>query len=148
MFTIAIISIISLISFGLANASYKQFILASVTKDSQIAFYQSDTASECAVYADNQTAIPTDASVVSWRCGVDSTGANMALDVTSPTGTRSDGYKLAPPASFAATSDACFNITVTKTHGIPIVTDMSAKGYNNCNLSNIRTVEREIKIVY
>ncbi|MEI6660162.1 MAG: hypothetical protein WCK91_01925 [bacterium] len=148
LFTVAIISIISLIALGLANASYKQLVLTSVTRDSQTAFYQSDTATECGLYADNQTQIPLDSTVAAWSCGVDKNGATIALNVTSPTGLRSDGYKIAPTALFAATSDPCFNITVTKVAGIPIITNVSAKGYNICTLTSLRTVEREIKISY
>jgi hypothetical protein len=146
LFTVVIIGIISMIALGLVNSAYKQLILSSVAKDSQIAFYQSDSATECALYADNQTTIPTDPAITTWTCGKDSAGNNLTFNITTPTGNRADGYNLV--GTFASPSLPCFNITTTKTTTIPVITTVNAKGYNICNLSSPRTVERAIKLTY
>jgi hypothetical protein len=145
LFTVALVSIISLIALGLTNAAYKEIILSSVAKDSETAFYQADTASECALYADNQTQIPVDTTITSWTCGVDTTGANQVLDIT-PSGDRSLGYNILPHTP--TSPNPCFNIAVTKTVGFPSTTTIASRGYNTCNTSNIRTVERQINANY
>lgn len=137
LFTIVIVSAISVITAGITNATYKQLILSSLAKDSQTAFYQADTAGDCALYAEMILgAIPSNITTTggAWSCG------NTSLNVVPKTPS-SSGYDISPinPDS----SSPCFRISVTKTI---TSTAVSAKGYNICNTNNIRTVEREIKI--
>ncbi|MFA5773743.1 MAG: hypothetical protein WC908_03680 [Candidatus Paceibacterota bacterium] len=143
LFTIVIVSAVSVITAGLTNAVYKQLILSSLAKDSQSAFYQADTASDCALYADRVEGAKIPINIIttggSWTCGVSS------LTVTPISG----GYKIYPIDE--SSSDPCFRIDVTKnTITIPgtTKTTIKAKGYNICNTSNLRTVEREIQIDY
>jgi hypothetical protein len=145
LFTVALVSIISVIALGLTNAAYKEIILSSVAKDSETAFYQADTASECALYADNQTQIPVDTTITSWTCGLDVTGVNQSF-VVAPSTDRSLGYSITPQTP--SSPNPCFNIAVTKTAGFPSMTTIASKGYNTCNTSNIRTVERQINASY
>jgi len=143
LFTTVIISIISVIALGLANSAYKQLILSSVAKDSQIAFYESDIASECALYADNQTQIPDPLlgpNIPTFTC------AGHTFNITDASGGRANGYVLDEPSPNLSLS--CFKITVDKVVGTPIVTNINAKGYNVCNLASLRTVERAILITY
>jgi hypothetical protein len=141
LFAVVLVSAISVITAGLSNAAYKQLILSSLAKDSQAAFYQADTAGDCALYADRvETTTDPDlfASGGSWSCG------NSSLTVT-PIGT---GYTIYPVNQNS--SDPCFRIDVTKDTSVPpiIKTTIQAKGYNICDMSNLRTVEREIQINY
>jgi hypothetical protein len=117
LFTVALVSIISVIALGLTNAAYKEIILSSVAKDSETAFYQADTASECALYADNQL-MPADPTITSWTCG------NQLLDIT-PSGDRSLGYNIIPHT--LASPNPCFNIAVTKTQDFPILTTIASR---------------------
>lgn len=149
LFTVVIVSAISVITAGLSNAIYKQLILSSLAKDSQTAFYQSDTATDCALLADRVVKDDTEnypgfatVSGVTWSCG----GVTMLVNPVGPSGS----YTIYPTAAAEAANTPCYRINVTKDiSASPIVkTEILAKGYNICNRQNIRTVEREIKISY
>ena len=150
LFTVVVVSAISVITAGLTNAAYKQLILSSLAKDSQSAFYQADTASDCALYADrvvrvaNNPPVPNiirDGGISNTLCG------DVNLNVSVPDANGS--YTINPVNDTAKTS--CFRIAVTKVPDIAlgiVDTTISAKGYNICDTGNSRTVEREIEINY
>ena len=143
LITVVIISIILIIATGLSSATTKQLILSSSAKDSETAFYQADTASECALYADykgkvfnkeygatgeliSTTLLPT------FNCG----SQNMIVAGSS------DDYTIMP--SDENSNSPCFRISVLRNGA----TTINASGYNICDKSNIRTVERTIQISY
>ena len=140
LFTIVLVGIISAISIGLASVSYKELILSSVAKDSQVSFYQSDMASECGLYAENKLGMTSASLPNPWVCGINADGAGYNLDIT-PNGYGVNGYNLTP-TSLSSSSSPCFNIIMDKS----AATKLIARGYNICNKTNIRTVEREINI--
>lgn len=144
LFTVVIVSAISVITAGLSNTAYKQLILSSLAKDSQSAFYQADTAEECALYADriNPSNIINLGGV--WTCG------GASLDVA---GSMTAGYTILPISAILNSTAPCFRIDVTKTNRTVgpdtfIDTKISSKGYNICNTSNLRTVEREVIVKF
>jgi len=143
LFTIMIISVVSVITAGLLNASTKQLMLSSLAKDSQTAFYQADTASDCAFYAD-LVASQTENFLTSgyWFCG----GYELKLSL------KENGYTLTPQEDLAESNNPCFDITVSKTllggEGNEYKTKIIANGYNVCKKSNPRIVERQIEINY
>lgn len=144
LFTVIIVSAISVITAGLTNTAYKQLVLSSLAKDSQSAFYQADTAADCALYADRVEAFKTPPNIFTvgtWTCG------EVDLIVTD---LGSGSYTLYPTSAISSSLNPCFRIDVTKDNSAsPIIrTSISAKGYNICNVNNLRTVEREIKIDY
>lgn len=147
IFTILIVSVISIVSSGLINSSFKQKILSSLAKDSQIAFYQADTAGDCALYGE-LIASQEDLSLFTikdntWTCG----GYKLTID---PVEDGSGSYRLSLP-ELSNSMEPCIDIRVIKTpSGTPGSYDtlISAKGYNICNKNNPRTVEREIQINY
>ncbi|MFA7000083.1 MAG: hypothetical protein WC241_03100 [Candidatus Paceibacterota bacterium] len=141
LFTVVVVGIISMITIGLSNAAYKQIILSSVAKDSTTAFYESDIASECALYADNTYNM---APPNPWTCAGNT--------LTFPAGTSVGGttnYSIDPSGTNGTSIDKCFRVTATKTIVLDtITTNIQAKGYNICNMNNSRTVERAIEINY
>jgi len=149
LFTVVIISAISVIVAGLTNVVYKQLILSSLAKDSQTAFYQADVASDCAMYADlvesKNGTFNDDKNGSSWKCGDQNliiTNSDYTWDEERIKG---GSYRLLPEDENILTP--CFKIEVTKdstTKG----TDMIANGYNICNKNNPRVVERQIEIKY
>lgn len=151
LFTVIIVSAISVITAGLSNTAYKQLILSSLAKDSQAAFYQSDAATDCALYADQIMAMtdPTFTTVLnSWTCG----GSSLRVIPISPDD-GSGSYSIYPVDGDSI--KPCFRINVKRTpvydgNGIIIETktEISARGYSMCNMENPRTVEREIQINY
>ncbi len=144
LFTVIIVSAISVITAGISNAIYKQLVLSSLAKDSQTAFYQADTASDCALLFDMEVkdTYPDFAnmSTFPWECG----GYNMDVNpgLTS--------YSIMPQAEDSDSSKPCYRIETSTDWADPEnpETTILANGYNICNKDNIRTVERQIKIVY
>lgn len=146
MFAIILIGAISVIIAGLTSTTYKQLVLSSLAKNSQIAFYQSDTATDCAFYADlianNQDPSPFTVPGGSWSCG------NLKL-VINPLNDGYGSYNLDPSSDFQKTINPCFSISVKKTPSADgYDTQIKAKGYNICNKDNPRVVEREIEVNY
>jgi hypothetical protein len=140
LFAVVVISAISVITAGLTNTAYKQLILSSLAKDSQSAFYQADTASDCGLYADRVEFV--DSFPSTYSCG--------GYDLTV-TGSMANGYTIYP--NDENSTSPCFRIDVTKvvngsSPDETTTTTISSKGYNICNKTNIRTVEREIQISY
>lgn len=143
LFAVVIISIISMLAIGLSNTTYKQLVLSSLANDSQVSFYQSDTATECALYADN-VLLMNSTNYSSWQCGKDNNGDDITFTVLGLGGHLD--YTLNP--TILGTSLPCFDINVVKTGTAPIETNIYARGYNSCDKDNPKTVEREIKVTY
>jgi len=150
LFTVVVVGIISMITIGLSNAAYKQMVLSSVAKDSMIAFYQADIASEFALYADSgdflqkagevSLPVPYDGSSLDFGTG--------ALSV-SPSGDNVTTYNLVLTQDEQNAKSKCFRATIEKTESTTsIKTKVTALGYNICNKSNLRTVERSIEVNY
>ena len=140
MFSVIMISVISTITIGILNSTYKQLILSSLAKDSQTAFYESDIATDCALYADIvQNKNSPFKNGDNWECG----NLNLKVENVSEL-----GYTLSAPDP--SSSAPCFNISVSKTDNGDgtYQTEIKAKGYNICDKSNRRVVEREIQIDY
>jgi len=143
LFTVVVVGIISMITMGLSNDAYKQIILSSVAKDSTTAFYQADIASECALYADNEFNM-TNAPSNPWICAGYSLSFPAGVTVGNVT-----TYNMLPFGANGSSSDKCFRAVATKTvSGDTILTKITAKGYNICDMTNSRTVERAIEINY
>jgi Tfp pilus assembly protein PilE len=151
LFTVVIVGLISLIAMGLSSTAYKQVIISSAARDSQSAFYESEIVSECVLYADNQTdTFSGTSTTTSLSCGLKPSGSNYVLDITKAVVGSVTTYTLSPTGSDGTSPDPCFRATVKKDATVPTIvsTELKVKGYNICNLSNIRTVEREIDINY
>ena len=154
LFTVVVVSIVATIAMGLSGSAYKQVILSSVAKDSQSAFYQSDTATECALYADFKLGGPVASTKIgsgSWKCGKDNSltwkDVTLYLDTESVT---EGNYIFSPTQGSAGTINldrsSCFEFDVDKSD--PTKTVVRARGYNNCNKKDPKTVEREIEVNY
>lgn len=138
LFTIVVVSIISIISMGLASSALKQMILSGVARDSTTAFYEADLGSECALYAENAYNMvpPTNP----WVCA----GYSLSFAQSTDAGGKTT-YTLNP----GGTNDKCFRITATKeVVGDTITTKIQTRGYNICDMGDSRTVERAIEITY
>ncbi|MES2930801.1 MAG: hypothetical protein V4665_03405 [Patescibacteria group bacterium] len=150
LFTVVVVSVISLIAFGISNTTFKQIILSSLAKDSEIAFYQADTAVECALYADgviNMFSVLT-TPPAQWNCGIAAVSGNK-YSLQVKTVTPGSEYEIEPTSPGTL---PCFEISVQKTvpsdPADPVFTKTKGRGYNNCDKTNARTVQREIEINY
>jgi len=143
LFTVVMVSIISLLAFGLANTTLKQLILSLGAKDSQVAFFQSDMAVECALYIETRDIYKTAGG---YSCGVDKNGSAYNLTIGSPSSiSGKTTYLINPPN--VDSLDPCFRIKIIKENSEQKTTIL-ASGYNICNLTKDRTVERTIEIIY
>ncbi len=153
LFTVVVVSIIATIAMGLSGSAYKQVILSSVAKDSQSAFYQSDTAVECALYADFKLGGPTASDKISagsWKCGKDNSltwkDVDLYLDTTNMSDTNYAFFPSDPSGAVSLIRSSCFEFDVDKSDSTKSV--IKARGYNNCDKRDPKTVEREIEVNY
>lgn len=147
LFTVVVVSVISLMAIGLSNSSYKQIILSSLAKDSHLAFYQSDTAAECALYADNKLDMSIPPGL--WSCGLDSNGNDYNLDVQPPdvSDPNTTLYYLKPDPIISTSNEPCFSIQITKDN-VNFTSNIKGKGYNVCDVNNPRVLERLTEVDY
>ncbi len=146
LFTMVIVSVIMAIATGISQSISKQLILSSTALNSQIAFYEADTAGECALYASQIKILNLIVDPMTLKgtldCGQAENGSAITLDITE-TGVGSNVYNLIPALSLRG---PCFNIEVDES-GTP--STIKAYGYNICNLpTNKSLVERGIEIEY
>jgi Tfp pilus assembly protein PilX len=139
LFTLVVVSVITAITIGVSNSVYKQLVLSSLARDSQVAFYAADTAAECAIYA---TEVPPGISALinsSITCGLDDHGSPFIVAISQDI---SGIYHL----DSTNLNGSCFKVSVDK--NIPPTTIMDVKGYNTCNVNDVRKVERGIRVEY
>lgn len=141
LFTVLIVTLILSIAIGISTLSLKQTILSSLAKDSQISFYEADTAVECGLYYDTIAgAFPagTDSSTApsTITCG----NKNFSLDLSSTV-----DY-LIYKQDIIGGSSPCSSILFDKstTPGTNII---QGRGYNICS-TNPRQVERALEVLY
>jgi hypothetical protein len=147
LFTMVIVSVIMVIATGISSSISKQLVLSATASDSQIAFYEADTAVECALYA---TQVITMLSLVvsgpPWNqqfdCGQNQAGGLIKLDVTEQTPVPSGIYDITPPSNLKG---PCFRIHIDESVSPRIA---QAYGYNICDPNNKNRVERGIEIEY
>jgi len=142
LFTVVVISLIMTFASGMARSVLKQIVLSSTANDSQIAFYQADTAGECALYiALNPSIILANNIVV--PCGI-SNNANINLSVTETSDPLGGTYYTIKPDT-SSSKEPCFLIKIYKNSS---GTTIKAYGYNICDETSQRRVERGIQIEF
>ncbi len=144
---IVVTSALLLVSFAIANVTFKQASLASINKDSHLAFFAADSGAECALYWDLKN--PTGGSAFSTStvsqisCNYD--GIQNADNENMQVGglTTSEFNITFNPEPY------CTKVTVTKAYqGGNLTTKIESRGYNTCDSSNPRRVERAVRIEY
>lgn len=125
-----------LIAGGVANLAIRQSLISNAGKESQMAFYAADTGMECALYWDINN--PSGSSAFSV-----STGSNIVCnDQTVTVGGSS--VSTFGPINFAP-DPYCVFVTVEKNG---TATEIESRGYNTCDLSSPRRVERAVRASY
>jgi hypothetical protein len=156
LFTVVVVSAISVITAGLTNIAYKQITLSSLAKDSQTATIWADTANECSVFFE-QVAIKhllgQEPPKKEWTCG----GIKFNIVWEEPQDLDLGGYKegnyeysLVPKGN-TDPKKPCFEFSVKsiKEEGAPTKSvTIESSGFNICDKDNIRTVERAYEINY
>jgi hypothetical protein len=154
---IIIMSALTLIAFSVANISVKETEFSALNKESQYAIFAADAGIECAVYWDTKPAVSKfDPATpgTSINCnGVSLATGNQIAGTSSSVTTRIGGgnpniisvfgFSLGTPQN---PNNACVIVNVTKNPSG--TTHIASYGYNNCNMSDPRRVERGIEVRY
>jgi hypothetical protein len=146
LFTILLISLVLAMALGISNITFKQTILSSLAKDSQIAFYQADAGADCGLYYDFTLGSFPQGSTVSTvpatlTCGNDTLSLNTSeSQTTGPSGDYFIYY-----FNGAGGSSSCYNIVFDKRASEKLI---QSYGYNVCATSSPRQVERALEVKY
>lgn len=176
LYAVLLVSVVLTISLGVFNITYRQLVLSSLTRESEVAFSVADTARNCAMYWDSSerefsrrpfwyykydsgtgsTVLTSQVPVQPANC------ANLPLNVTSNSGpiTNTSAFQLKfeipDPNDSTKNRPVCAKVLVEKNVDLlnqqTIITadgyNLSAPGGGDCTpLSNNRAVNREIQTV-
>lgn len=134
-----VMGVLLLIAAGVASLAVRQSIISHAARESQFAFYAADTGIECAIFWDIANPSGTSAFSTSTTSGISCNGGNSSVG-----GTATSTFNIAlTPEPYCAT------VTVNKRYvGSAIVTTIESLGYNTCDTSNPRRVERAVRAIY
>lgn len=139
LYAVIIVSLILSITAGISNIVFKQSMLAGLAFDSQIAFFQADSAVECGMYQLLNTNAGYDPSV-----GITCGGVDYQLDSAD---SDTDNWSYATYiVSDTLANTPCASIFIDKTD--PAKTIIQGHGFNICNSSNPRHIERILQVTY
>ncbi|HSE56697.1 MAG TPA: hypothetical protein VLB02_01280 [Candidatus Paceibacterota bacterium] len=144
LFTVLLISLVLSLALGISNITYKQTILSSLAKDSQIAFYQADAGAECGLYYDfTLNAFPEPSTFAAIQSTVPTITCGTETLTLDPADSSDDDfvYRSSP----ASPSNPCYNVVFDKT-GVENI--IQAYGYNICDQDHPRQVERALQVRY
>lgn len=130
LIAILVSSVALAVGLGVYNRTYKELLFASFWAQTQVAFSAADAGLECALYWD----LHPQASVKCFN------GTPFAWAPVT-------GGAWSLPSDIPV-SGGCVNVKITKTTVVPILTKIEARGYNTCDTTNPRRVERGLKITY
>ncbi len=132
LLAVLITNIILGMSVGISVFIIRELLISSTGRESQKAFFASDSGAECALYWD----IKQDAFEISSTHVISCAG-------TSPTVGGPSGIS---EFDLTFTNGACTHVKVNKT--IPFSTIIDSAGHNTCNLNDPNRVERILRISY
>ena len=124
LFAVTIASILLSIALGVANIAVKEIKFGTSAKDTNDAFFASDTGIEHALFNDKSSISIYTPAPGTWAFTISGLGS---------------------------AGQSCARVTVNKT-AVPILTTIVSKGYNigdaSCNSTNPNRIERELRISY
>ncbi len=144
LIAVVLASVALAIGLALLDISYKQVILATATKQSQIAFYAADAALECALYYDQQqNAFDYTTPTGGITCDALSV---VSYSSPSPNGGNPRITTFSIPCTSGSLTQIRSNVTVYKASNGS--TQIYTQGYNTCDTTSPRRVERGLKVTY
>jgi hypothetical protein len=155
---VVIMGLLLLISFAVINISLKATLFASSGRDSQYAFYAADSGLECALYWDSRhptlvSAFGTSVSGSPINCGgrviedgdpIPGTTTQTMIGGGGPTNATSTFYFEMSNGNHPL--PYCAIVTVNKRANGS--TYIKSRGYNTCDPTHSRRVERGIEVTY
>ena len=159
LFTAVVItSMLLFICFAMISIATKGTIFASTGRDSQYAYYASEAGIECAVYWDSKfdpSKFATSTSGSSISCaGYTITTGSTSYGTTTTTLVGGGGTNATSTFSFLMDkgdnpTNSCAVVTVSKYYvGSSLKTYIKSRGYNTCDMTSIRRVERGVEVTY
>jgi len=153
LFAVLVSVLVLGVGASIVNLALKQIVLSVSARDSQFAFYASNTGIDCALYWENHKG--TDGKIVF----ATSTESDITGDLNSVTCAKNvitNGWETSDQSSthavtkFRLTFDElpyCANIIINKSRsGSTNRVKISSYGYNTCEPDNSRRVERGLEI--
>jgi len=143
-------SMLLIVSFVVVNIALKQLVLANAGKESQHAFYNADSGTECAVYWDLKGSTTGDPS----KFDVSTPGQIECNGQTISTGSQTVPTIPSQPSVIGGSPDSIFYISFAKGCAIVRVTksggttEIDSRGYNTCDTSASRRYERGVTLEY
>jgi Tfp pilus assembly protein PilX len=139
---VVLCSVLVSVALALFDISYKQVLLAAAATQSQYAFYNADSALECGLYWDQkQNAFDYSAPLPAASLTCNNQG------VTSYVTSQSGGVRTTSfTTTCASGTGSSASITVTKSSTNS--TSVYANGYNSCDSTDSRRIERSLKAIY
>jgi len=140
---IIVMSTLLLITTGIVSLAARQSLISSAGRESQEAFYAADTGIECALYWDVQnptgiSAFATSTSAIIF-CNQDALNSGNQWTVGGSEVSIINRIEFLPDLF-------CAIVTVTK--NMDGSTEIESLGYNTCDPSSLRRVERAIRTTY
>lgn len=143
LIAIILSSVVLAVGLALLDIAYKQIVLATTAKQSQYAFYNADSALECALYWDQQhNAFDYTAPATSITCN----SQTMTL-ASAPNSTSVSGGKRRTILYVPCTPSGT-NAVITVDKYATGTTTLYAAGYNNCAGTDTHRVERGLTAYY
>jgi len=145
LFATLLSSLLLAIATGIFNIVFKELLLTSSVKESQFAFYSADGATECALFWDLRGRVfATSSASASTPAGTTCNGQDITIsnqwNVVADSNSAVTTFDLTfPPDAYCAT------VKVSKNGND---TTIESRGYNTCDTSNPRRVERGLKVEY
>jgi len=125
-----------LIALGIISLAVREALISSSAQESQYAFYAADSGIECALYWDVQNPSGVSAFATSTTSTITCNGSgNISVEGS-------------PNSNFTITflpEPYCALVSVNK---VDLITTIESLGYNTCNASALRRVERAIRVIY
>lgn len=167
LYAVLVASIVITVGLSLLDISTRETTLSFFGLESQKAFYAAESGLECALYWDirgrNGISVFATSTPGLVECASQGVGTNTQTVPTNPSvpSLIGGGGNTNPTSIFYLDFNRgskplpyCVIVTVTKflntnnPNLLPIATDIIARGYNTCDTTNPRRVERTVETIY
>lgn len=149
LISVVLASVALSIGLALLDISYRQVVLASSAKQSQYAFYAADATMECALYFDQQmntfSYAGTGGSVT---CNGNNTPITVNFNSNQTVTIGAVTYRTRTFTIPCAAGGTTVQGAVTIYKASDATTQIFATGYNTCDPTNTRRIERGLKASY
>jgi Tfp pilus assembly protein PilX len=146
LIAVILTSVILAVGLALLDISVKQVTLASVARQSQYAFYNADSALECALYYDTADTFDYSSEPLSGTLALCAGQQSVAYTSTGPSSGVNTTTFGVPCTGDNTSGDYSAFVTVTKAS--TGATHFYSNGYNTCVASDKTRVERGLEAKY